>query len=239
MHICCIYIYTYIFYFIFYFVYFAQSLYYVCVCVYIHIYTLFYILLVYIYIFHPCFLYFTFYSRVFSLLVLLLWRQISPWGFLKYISIYLSCHWQVITPLSCLGVVLELKSFHSHVFSLWKVKVTVLVAYIQSLGIMNAALLSHFWLQSAKMATNKVPNSRLQSRRPLLTSSLCTWSITCHLINFIFRAWMLNKTDAYLLITSTFKQSVCNPTMWSTLLRQTPKWVVYIGNFFQRTRYKD
>jgi len=68
--------------FIFYFVYFAQSLYYICLCVYIyihmfhfiyiHIYTSFCILLVYIYIFHPCFLIFIFYSRVFSLLVLLL-----------------------------------------------------------------------------------------------------------------------------------------------------------------------
>jgi len=63
MHICCIY--TYIFY--------------ILLC----------ILLVYIYIFHPCFLYFIFYSRVFSLLVLLLLRQISPWGLIKYLSIYL------------------------------------------------------------------------------------------------------------------------------------------------------
>jgi len=36
------------------------------------------------------FLYFIFNSCVFSLLVLLLWRQISPWGLIKYISIYLS-----------------------------------------------------------------------------------------------------------------------------------------------------
>jgi len=46
-----------------------------------------YILLVYFYIFHPCILYFIFYSCVFSLLVLLLLRQISPWGLIKYISI--------------------------------------------------------------------------------------------------------------------------------------------------------
>jgi len=61
-----------------------------------YIYILFYILLcillVYIFIFHPCFLYFIFYSCVFSLLVLLLLRQISPCGLIRYISIYLSIY---------------------------------------------------------------------------------------------------------------------------------------------------
>jgi len=37
-------------------------------------------------------LYFIFYSHVFSLLVLLLLRQISPWGLIKYLSIYLSLY---------------------------------------------------------------------------------------------------------------------------------------------------
>jgi len=35
---------------------------------------------------------FVFYSCVFGLLVLLLFRQISPWGLIKYLSIYLSIY---------------------------------------------------------------------------------------------------------------------------------------------------
>jgi len=67
----------------------------VCVCmcvVYVHIYFVLYFTLYTSISFHPCFLYFVFflYSCVFGLLVLLLFRQISPWGLIKYISIYLS-----------------------------------------------------------------------------------------------------------------------------------------------------
>jgi len=92
MHICCIYTYIY---FILYF-----TLYTSC----IHL----YLSLVYIYIFHPCILFFIFYSRVFSLLVLLLWRKISPWGLIKYISIYLS-----MEPHGTLSLSLSLFSWHS------------------------------------------------------------------------------------------------------------------------------
>jgi len=63
IHICFI-LYTYI-YFILYFT-----------CIHLYLSSLFFILI--------------FYSRVFSLLVLLLWRQISPWGLINYISIYLN-----------------------------------------------------------------------------------------------------------------------------------------------------
>jgi len=67
----------------------------VCMCVvYLHIYFVLYftcILLVYFYIFHPCFLYFVF--CFYSCVLLLLSRLISPWGLIKYISIYLF-HWK-------------------------------------------------------------------------------------------------------------------------------------------------
>jgi len=69
MHICCIYTYIYIFYF-----------------------TL-YTSISFIPVFYVIF-YFIFYSCVFSLLELLLWRQISPWGLIKYISISLSWHYK-------------------------------------------------------------------------------------------------------------------------------------------------